>query len=308
MAIVSFTLGSVTPNPLPQGPGPDGSAQYRFQADSTDPVVIEVFARSAEGGPSILAGTVSHMNPVVGINTGSIDIDTSNLEPDVDYFFWVADVEGNASNDVGPVDVTCFVGGTLIMTQRGQVAVEDLRIGDLVLTLQGNPSMQPIMWIGHTRIHVARHPDPARVAPILVQAGALTDGVPNRDLRVSPEHALFLDGRLVPARLLLNGTSIVQELWRGEVTYWHVELPAHALLVSEGAISESYFDDGNRRNFDNHPFVAMVKDFESHRANGRYRENACAPLVEEPSPALTAILMRLSERAAAREDQAVRAA
>lgn len=120
---------------------------------------------------------------------------------------------------------------------------------------------------------------------------------PARDLCVSPEHAMFLDGHLVPARLLVNGSTIVQELWCQSVTYWHVELQAHGLLVSDGAVSESYLDDGNRQNFDNHAITALVKDFESHRANGRYREAACAPVLEG-GLALQRIRDRLSARAA----------
>ena len=194
----------------------------------------------------------------------------------------------------------CFATGTLIATARGEVAVEDLRVGDLVVTAHGGAALQPIVWIGHSKVNVARHRNRAAVAPVLIKAGALADGVPHRDLRVSPDHAMFLDGRLVPAKHLVNGTTIVQELWCPEVTYWHVELPAHGLLVSEGAVSESYFDDGNRKHFDNYGITTLFKDFASERSNGRYAEAACYPLLEN-GEALERIRARLAARAAAVE-------
>lgn len=193
--------------------------------------------------------------------------------------------------------IVCFAEGTRIATARGEKPVESLRAGDLVVTAHGTGApLQPVVWVGHSRTVVARHPEPAAVAPVLIRAGALSEGVPHRDLRVSPEHALFLDGRLVPARLLVNGRSIVQESWCPEVTYCHVELPVHGLLVAEGAVAESYFDDGNRKHFDNGVVTTMVKDFASERSNGRYAEAACYPLLLD-GPALDHLRARVSARA-----------
>lgn len=184
--------------------------------------------------------------------------------------------------------VVCFAEGTRILTARGEVPVERLRVGDSVVTLGAAPGLRPVVWVGHRRVDVMRHRDPARVAPVLVRAGALGAGVPARDLRVSPEHALFLDGCLVPARLLVNGQNILQEAWCRAVTYWHVELEAHAILVAEGTPAESYREDGNRHLFDNAAIAAPFLDLAAPA-----RGAACAPVLAE-GPALAPIRARIA--------------
>ncbi len=187
-------------------------------------------------------------------------------------------------------EVVCFAEGTAILTPRGEVPVEALRLGQQVVTLGPSPGLRPIRWIGRRRVEVATHRDPVQVAPVLVRAGALGPGVPQRDLRVSPAHALYIDGCLVPARLLVDGQGIVQERWCLAVTYWHVELDAHGILVAQGAPAESYRDDGNRHLFDNAAIAAPFLDLASP-AHGP----ACAPCVGE-GPALDRIKARLAAR------------
>jgi hypothetical protein len=200
--------------------------------------------------------------------------------------------------------ITCFAEGTLIATARGEVPVETLRVGDLVLTAHGGAPLKPLIWVGHTTVDVARQRNKAAVAPIVIKAGALADGVPRRELRVSPEHALFLDGRLVQAKLLVNGSTIVQESWAGRITYWHIELESHGLVVSEGAVTESYLDDGNRHLFDNAGLTMIAVDFAAHRSNGRYASAACAPLMREGEVALANLRTRLEQRVPAQRASA----
>jgi hypothetical protein len=151
-------------------------------------------------------------------------------------------------------DFTCYCGGTLILTEQGDVPVEHLAIGDTVITADGG--RQPVRWIGHRTIRTqgGRYlfADPLLVNPIRIRAGALGENLPKRDLRVSPEHAILIGDILVQAGALVNDVSIVREDHLPEVlTYYHVELAEHALMLAEGVAAESFVDNVNRLSFDN---------------------------------------------------------
>lgn len=118
-----------------------------------------------------------------------------------------------------------------------------------VLTASGNP--RPISWIGDRRIDLERHPDPSRVQPIRIRAGAFAPGRPSRDLYLSPDHAVFHDNRLIPIRLLVNNATILPDPHARTVHYFHVELDRHDILLAENLPAESYLDTGNRVMFAN---------------------------------------------------------
>jgi hypothetical protein len=105
--------------------------------------------------------------------------------------------------------------------------------------------------------------------------------MPARDLRVSPDHAMEVEGHLIPAKHLVNGSSIVQESWCRRVRYFHLELEAHGLLLSEGTWSESYMDDGNRHAFNNAAMTGLFLDFEAERSAGQYDQQACLPVLRQ---------------------------
>jgi Hint domain len=161
----------------------------------------------------------------------------------------------------GDFNPPCFVAGTRIATARGEVPVEGLRVGDRVVALRSRRFAE-VTWLGHRRLDCANHPRGHDVWPVRVAAGAFATDMPHRDLLLSPDHALFLDGGLVPVRYLINGATITQEKV-AKVTYWHVELTSHDVLLAEGLPAESYLDTGNRGLFTNvigplrtHPAVA----------------------------------------------------
>jgi hypothetical protein len=144
---------------------------------------------------------------------------------------------------------SCFCAGALILTDRGKVAVEDLKIGDLVITTEGDA--RPISWIGRRTV-AKRFGDPSRFWPVRIKAGALDENVPDRDLLISPDHAVLVDGVLINAGALVNGTSVLRETDVAETfVYYHVELDDHALLLVENAPAETFLDTVDRMAFDN---------------------------------------------------------
>ncbi len=170
-------------------------------------------------------------------------------------------------------NVTCFLGGTLIETRLGEVIVEELAIGDLVRTQFAG--LAPVTWLGYRQVACDRHPKPEQVWPIRVIANAFGPGRPYRDLWLSPDHSVFINTVLIPIKYLVNGTTIAQ-VHRRAVTYYHIELQTHDVLLAQGLPAESYLDTGDRGNFANggDP-IALHPDFTSRV----WEAEGCAPLI-----------------------------
>ncbi len=134
----------------------------------------------------------------------------------------------------------CYLRGTRIATPQGERPVEALRIGDEVVTLFGGT--QRIKWLGEQRYARRFLKDNRDMLPVCITAGALGDGVPARDLFVSPGHSMLLGGTLVLARNLVNGVTITQIWVPEEVHYINIELETHDCVLAEGAWAESYAD------------------------------------------------------------------
>ena len=143
----------------------------------------------------------------------------------------------------------CFMAGTSIRTPGGEVAVEMLKRGDLILTRDGRT--MSVSWIGRQTIST-RFGDPLRVLPIRFIAGALAENVPSRDLLVSPDHAILVGDVLIQAGALVNGTSVRRETNVPQTfTYYHVELDDHSLILAENTPAETFVDNVDRLAFDN---------------------------------------------------------
>jgi hypothetical protein len=170
-------------------------------------------------------------------------------------------------------EIPCFAAGTLIATPDGPRMVETLAAGDEVLTING--SVQRISWVGSRVVNCRAHPCPEKILPVRIRRHAFGADLPGRDLILSPDHAVFLDGVLIPICELVNGQNVVQEHVH-TVRYVHVELKLHDILLAEGLPCESFLDIGNHSQFGEGPdAVGLHPDF---AATALAWEAACAPL------------------------------
>ena len=137
----------------------------------------------------------------------------------------------------------CFLRGTTLSTPTGQVNVEELSIGDLITTVNGDA--MPIRWIGRRTYKPTRH-SAENVMPIRVRRHAFDGKVPRCDLYLSPGHALLVDGVLIRVMDLVNGASIAPALPVGLniIEYFHILLDGHQVILAEGVPTETLFLDG----------------------------------------------------------------
>jgi hypothetical protein len=147
---------------------------------------------------------------------------------------------GDGNSQGGGGGGHCLLRGTRIQTCRGPERVENLSIGDLVVTTCGE--VKRIKWVG--RWHFTQRPSsgwPENVHPIRVNRSALADNVPQTDLYLSPMHAVYIDGALIQVKDLVNGTSINPGLPDGveDIEYFHIELENHQVILAEGAPVET---------------------------------------------------------------------
>jgi O-antigen biosynthesis protein len=167
--------------------------------------------------------------------------------------------------------VACYCRGTHILTQSGDVRVEDLKIGDDVATRAG--AFRPIKWIGKRSYSGRFAAGQKHILPICFKAGSLADNAPRRDLWISPHHAMYLEGVLIEAKDLVNDVSIVQAEHVESVEYFHIELDTHDVIIAEGALSETFVDDDSRGMFHNAHEYSLLYPEQRHQHEVHY----CAP-------------------------------
>ncbi len=183
---------------------------------------------------------------------------------------------------------TCFLAGTHIATPAGPVAVEALANGDMVLTADGRSV--PVLWVGRQTVSTVFGPVDADL-PVCISAGALGDNLPLRDLRVTGGHALMIDGVLIHASALVNGTSItrVSRAELGETfTVYHIETELHEIVLAEAAPSETFVDNVTRARFDNFGEYVAMFGIEGRPVAERSEPRALSP--RQVPPAVRAMI------------------
>ncbi len=238
-----------------------------FLTPATTPQIIqENYGFDVDWLNGQISGTISLSNrsaddgyPFSRIQTASTG-DLASLEEGSSFEAGLNMVPGVWTSNA----VACFLAGTRILTVHGERQVETLVIGDMVRAFGAGHT--PIKWIGRRSYagrFLAGNPN---VQPVCFRRGSLGNGLPRRDLYVSPEHAMFLEGFLIPARHLVNGTTITKVCDLESVDYFHIELETHDVILAEGAASETYIDDDSRGMFANaSDFAARYPDAVSDR-------------------------------------------
>ena len=218
----------------------NGGAEYLFNGGSIDFTALAF----AAGGTAKLNSTTNILTVQEGAASSSLHLGGKYTGA---YFHLASD--GLTGTLVTMDGTPCYCRGTRILTDHGEVAVEELQIGNHLITLSGRT--RPIRWIGR-RSYAGRFANGNReVLPIVFHQGSLGAEIPRRDLFVSPLHAMYIGDVLVPASALVNGTSIVQLEAVDQVDYFHLELDSHDVILAEGALSETFVDDANRGMFHN---------------------------------------------------------
>ncbi|MBE1282438.1 MAG: hypothetical protein GJ676_03920 [Rhodobacteraceae bacterium] len=236
--------------------------------ESGDEFTFNITADIADDFPSYLAGdTVTLVYVGTYTTTGPNGFTSVILadENDLNVGFFFSPKDAATTNAALPnvVDATddefdggsftpCFAAGTLIATPTGETAVEALGIGDLVLTQQGKTVA--VKWIGRKTVLTA-FPPAEHLMLVRIKAGVLGGGIPHTDLIVTSDHALLIDGLLINAGALVNGTTITsvpRGAFGNKYVVYHVETENHDVILANGAAAETYVDYIQRRIFDNY--------------------------------------------------------
>jgi hypothetical protein len=243
-----------------------GNDTWAFTADLSDPnvtIVTGQFQASTIFGPTTATFSVGTTTPsgfgtlTIVPNTGvfTFVIDRAAVIAsggDVIINFTITGVSGGFS-DTDSVRINiliCVARGTLITTPNGLIPVEDLEVGDLVLTVDGRAEV--IRWIGARRVTAGEFRRDPTLRPVRISAGTYGPDRPSRDLTVSPQHRILLSGWraellfgedavLAPAKGLIDDRSVRIDREAEEVEYFHLLFDQHEIILTEGLPTESFY-------------------------------------------------------------------
>lgn len=200
--------------------------------------------------PDFFSGTIS-AGGNTGRNTTDFVFTRVPLEPNTTYVYTAEENYNTGNNLLEYADfVLCFTKGTQIRTETGNRPVEELEVGDLVVTRDNG--LQPIRWIGSRTLDSIDLRAVSSLRPIKIKRGSLATNIPEADLIVSPQHRVLVRSAvaqrmfgalevLVPAKKLLALDGITQETGEEGVVYYHVLLERHEVIYSNEALTESLY-------------------------------------------------------------------
>ncbi|CAI3922629.1 Large exoprotein involved in heme utilization or adhesion (FhaB) (PDB:4RM6) [Commensalibacter communis] len=188
-----------------------------------------------------------------------------------------------SSRDGQLVYEVCFLTGSLIKTIHGDIKVEELRVGDELVTYDWKNSkkaIQKIKWIGYKNAIVNPNlSDDIAGYPVRILKDAIAENVPYKDLLTTPEHCLFFDGKFIPTRMLVNNYNIFYDYSITDYIYYHVETETHSVIWADGMLTESYLDTGNRQTFHNSRGNVIL--FSQEKIVKNWGKDGCAPLLTD---------------------------
>lgn len=146
---------------------------------------------------------------------------------------------------------SCFLKDSLIKTQNGYMPVQNITSGEMVsVFIDGTEEQKEVVWAGTAHVVVnANLPEDQAGYPVRILKNAISENVPFKDMLITPEHCLFVEGKFIPARMLVNGRSIYYDTSITSYDYYHIETEKHSVIMADGMLTESYLDTGNRCNF-----------------------------------------------------------
>jgi T5SS/PEP-CTERM-associated repeat protein len=272
----------------------NGATNSALQLDSLSLTTQSFGLSDWQNGDELIIGNGSVVTGANWLNgaslMGTLEVDTNGGAYDFTNVSLAAGTQPVFNTGSNFVElVSCFAMGTHIASEAGELLVQTLRVGDRVRLASGE--LERVTWVGCRTIDCRAHPDPQLVWPVRIRAHAFGPRCPTRDLWLSPDHALFIDGVLIPAKHLIDGAAI-EQVAVPVVTYYHIELTHHDVLLAEGLPAESYLADADLGAFGRRGEpVALFPDM----ASRVWEAEGCAPLVVA-GPALEAARRRIARR------------
>ncbi len=225
-----------------------GGDQVRGGLDS------DLFTFDGAGNHQILGGEDPDDGDIDRIDLTGIDRNTYRLirgEPEEGRIEFL-DANGNVIGRTNYAEIEeviiCFTPGTLIATKRGEKPVQQLKVGDQVFTRDNGP--QELRWIGRRNLNRHELTKMQQYFPVLIKAGALGEGVPQRDMMVSPNHRMLVTSELaevmfgesevlVAAKHLISLDG-VETAPVSKVSYIHMMFDRHEVVLADGCWAESF--------------------------------------------------------------------
>lgn len=233
-----------------------------FNLDSSQKVIILYGA----DGKEIAEYAVKPATGII-LNNGSYVIGTGENPLQISYS------DGNTYIGV------CFLENSMIETPDGDVAVQNIQVGSDVITYdKGRTHTRKVIWVGKkTALTNPFLSDDLSGFPVRILKDAISDGVPYKDMLITPEHCLIFNEQFIPVRMLVNGCSIFYDKSITSYDYYHIETEQHSIIKADGMLTESYLDTGNRNSFQHNGNVVSI----GHRHVLSWQDDAAATLTVE---------------------------